>query len=88
MWHSFVLCKRGLKSDFHTGIKVTLCLLIIFVGIGGKHNFICNCCLVFLTHLMLSYDYHFLTFITFLCGLFLNGGWIFHCVCVCARACE
>jgi hypothetical protein len=49
MRRSFVLRKQNLKSDLHTGIKVTLCLLIIFVGLGGKCIIFIFCFLVFVT---------------------------------------
>jgi len=66
MRRSFVLHKEGLKSDLHIGIEVTLCLLIIFVGLGRRSTvFIFCCCLVFLPHLILSPNYHFPAFIIF-----------------------
>lgn len=43
---SFLLCKECLKSDLHTRIQVTLCLLIIFVGLSVKYIIFNFCCFV------------------------------------------
>jgi hypothetical protein len=73
---SFVLHKEGLKSDLHVGIEATLCLLIIFVGLGRKSTVFIFCCLVFLPHLILSPNYHFLAFIIFFAATLemMDGG--------------
>lgn len=74
---SFELHKEGLKSDLHIGIEVTLCLLIIFVGLGRKSTvfIFCYCLVVFLPHLILSPNYHFT------CCHFGNDGWRFYFIC-------
>lgn len=55
--HSSVLCKECLEIDLHTGIKITFHILSTFVSLKENISFM-SCFLMFLTHFMLSCNYH------------------------------
>jgi hypothetical protein len=57
--NSFLLEIFFWKNCFHMGIKVVLvCLFVTFVTLSTEYNIFIFCCFfMFLTHLVLSYNY-------------------------------